>query len=374
MKGSRDLGAVTLTRFYAIHVLVFPAIALSLIALHLFLVIWHGISAPPEKLDADDALAPDWKSRFKARYLQLKAQGLSFFPYIIFKDILAILLVFLVLAFVAYFKPAELEDLANPTDTTYNPRPEWYFLAVFQLLKYFPGSLEAFAIVLLPLIVFGILFGLPFLDRNTLRHPLQRPLWTLAGLLAIAGLAVFTILGAQSPLTNPEVKKDPLITEGKRLFQSLNCEYCHLLNGHGGSVGPALDNVGMRRNREWLAAHFRDPKKVTPGTKMPNFKLMDGEVEALVSYMSSLGGASFTAQAPRLFEDNCASCHKFHGVGEEIGPDLSHIGQVRDADYIASYIKNPVLLNKDAAMQGFTDQLTANQIQDLANYLYQQGK
>ncbi len=374
MKGSQDLGAVTLTRFYAIHVLVFPAIALSLIALHLFLVIWHGISAPPEKLNTEEALAPDWKSRFKQRYLQLKAQGLSFFPYIIFKDILAILLVFLVLAFVAYFKPAELEDLANPTDTTYNPRPEWYFLAVFQLLKYFPGSLEAFAIVLLPLIVFGILFGLPFLDRNTLRHPLQRPLWTLAGLLTIAGLAVFTILGAQSPLTNPEVKKDPLITEGKRLFQSLNCEYCHILNGHGGSVGPALDNVGMRRDREWLAAHFRDPKKVTPGTKMPNFKLMDGEVEALVSYMSSLGGASFTAQAPRLFEDNCASCHKFHGVGEEIGPDLSHIGQARDADYIASYIKNPVLLNKDAAMQGFTDQLTPNQIQDLANYLYQQGK
>jgi len=47
---------------------------------------------------------------------------------------------------------------------------------------------------------------------------------------------------------------------------------------------------------------------MTPGTKMPNFKMMDSEVEALVAYMSSLGGGTFTAEAPRLFEDNCASC------------------------------------------------------------------
>jgi cytochrome c2 len=148
---------------------------------------------------------------------------------------------------------------------------------------------------------------------------------------------VLTIQGSQTPLTNPIVQKDPLITEGKRLFTDLHCQYCHSLNGQGGSVGPALDEVGLRRNRDWLAAHFRDPKKVTPGTKMPNFNLLDGEVEALVAYMSSLGGGSFSAQAPRLFEENCATCHKFHGVGEDIGPDLSHIGQGRDADYIAGH-------------------------------------
>ncbi len=374
MKGSQELGAVTLARFYAIHVLVFPALILFLIGLHLFLVVWHGISAPPEKLGEEEGRAPDWKSRLQQRYRDLKAQGLSFFPYIIFKDIVAVTLVFLALSLVAYFRPAELEDLANPTDTTYNPRPEWYFLSVFQLLKYFPGSLESFAIVLLPLIAFGLLFGLPFLDRGPKRHPLERPFWTLAGVAAIVGLIVLTVLGARAPLTNPEVKTDPLIGEGKRLFQEFHCEYCHRLEGHGGTVGPALDNVGMRRNREWLADHFRDPKKVTAGSKMPNFRLLDGEVEALVAYMSSLGGGTFTAQAPRLYEDNCATCHKFHGVGEEVGPDLSHIGQYRDAAYIASYIKDPGPLNKDAAMQGFADQLTPQQIQDLANYLYQQGK
>ncbi len=374
MKGSQELGVVTLARFYAIHVLVFPAIALSLIVLHLFLVIWHGISAPPERLEAADARATDWKGRQWEKYQEAKAKGLSFWPYIIFKDMVAVTLVFLAVSLVAYLRPADLEDLANPTDTTYNPRPEWYFLSVFQLLKYFPGSLEAFAIVLLPLIAFGLLLGLPFLDRNPKRHPLQRPFWTGAGIVAIAGLIVLTVLGARSPLTNPEVKKDPLITEGKRFFEEFHCEYCHSLNGRGGQVGPALDQVGMRRNRDWLAAHFRDPKKITPGSKMPNFRLLDSEVEALVAYMSSLGGGTFTSQAPRLYEDNCATCHKFHGVGEEIAPDLSHIGQARDAVYIAAYIKNPQKLNPDGAMQAFEGQLTDAQINDLAQYLYVQGK
>ena len=374
MKGGQDLGAVTLARFYAIHVLVFPALTLLFMGIHLFLVVWHGISAPPEKDSSLTDKDPAWKERAKAQYLQLKAQGKSFWPYIIFKDTVAIFAVFVIILGVAIWKGAELEDLANPTDTTYNPRPEWYFLSVFQLLKYFPGKLEAFAIVLLPLIVVSLLFALPFFDKGPKRHPADRKWLVAAGWMALLGVVVLTIQGARSPLTNPTTEKNPMVLEGQRLFGQLNCEYCHTLHGRGGTVGPVLDNVGIRRNHDWLVAHFKNPKKVTPGTKMPNFNLLDGEVEALVAYMSSLGGGTFTAKAPKLYEENCATCHKFHGVGEDVGPDLSQIGQVRDADYIASYIKDPVKLNSDAAMQGFTDQLTPDQIQDLANYLYQQGK
>jgi len=375
MKGGQDLGAITLARFYAIHVLVFPALTILFLAIHLFLVVWHGISAPPERDPSlTDRSDPNWKTRLKDRYLELKAQGKTFWPFIIFKDTVAVTIVFLIVLGVALWKGAELEDLANPTDTTYNPRPEWYFLSVFQLLKYFPGKLEAFAIVLLPLIVVSLLFALPFLDKGPKRHPADRKWLVAAGCMSVLGLVFLTIQGARTPLTNPVAEKDPLIMEGKRLFVELHCEYCHTLHGHGGTVGPVLDDVGVRRNRDWLANHFRNPKKVTPGTQMPNFNLLDGEVEALVAYMSSLGAGSFTAEAPKLYEDNCSSCHKFHGVGEEIGPDLSHVAGVRDADYIAAYIKDPIKLNPDAAMQGYADLLTPAQIQDLANYLYQQGK
>jgi ubiquinol-cytochrome c reductase cytochrome b subunit len=374
LKGGQDLGAITLARFYAIHVLLFPALTVLFIAIHLFLVVWHGISAPPEReTSLKTETEADWKSRLHARYMELKVQGKPFWPDIIFKDTVAITLVFLIIIGLALWKGAALEGMANPTDTTYNPRPEWYFLSVFQLLKYFPGKLEAFAIVLLPLIVVSILFSLPFFDKGPKRHPADRKWLVIAGWLAVLGVVVLTVQGANTPLTNPTAEKDPLVMEGKRLYTQLNCEYCHTLHGHGGSVGPDLDGVGVRRNQDWLANHFRNPQKMTPGTKMPNFGLLDGEVEALVAYMSTLGGV-FDAKAPKLFEDNCATCHKFHGVGEDIGPDLSHIGQLRDADYIAAYVKDPVKLNPDAAMQGFGDQLTPAEIQNVANYLNQQGQ
>ncbi len=374
MKGGSDLGTVTLTRFYAIHVLVFPALTLLFMAVHLFLVVWHGISAPPEKDPTLSDKDPDWKARLKSRYAELKAQGKSFWPYIIFKDTVAVTLVFLIVLGVALWKGAELEDLANPTDSSYNPRPEWYFLSVFQLLKYFPGKLEAFAIVLLPLIVVSILFLLPFIDKGPKRHPGDRKWLVLAGWMSILGVVFFTVQGARSPLTNPVMEQNPLVMQGKRIFTDLNCLYCHTLNGRGGSVGPVLDLVAMRRDKNWLGAHFRNPKKLTPGTKMPNFNLLDGEVESLVAYMSTLGATTYSAEAPRLFEDNCASCHKFQGTGEFIAVDLSHIGRARDAGYLAAYIKDPVKMNPDAAMGGYADQLTPEQILDLANYLYQKGK
>jgi ubiquinol-cytochrome c reductase cytochrome b subunit len=373
MKGGQDLGAITLARFYAIHVLVFPALTLLFMGIHLFLVVWHGISAPPEK-GFPDRRETNWKERLMSRYKELKAQGKSFWPHIIFKDTVAILVVFLIVLAAALWKGAELEDLANPTDTSYNPRPEWYFLSVFQLLKYFPGKMEAFAIVLLPLIVVGMLFALPLIDSSPRRHPADRKWLVAAGWLSLIGVVVLTVQGARTPLVNPIGEKDPMIMEGKRLFVELHCEYCHTLHGHGGTVGPVLDDVGLRRDRDWLAKHFRNPKKVTPDTKMPNFNLLDGVVEALVAYMSSLGGGAFTANAPKLYEDNCSTCHKFHGVGEDAGPDLSHIGSARDVDFIAAYIKDPVKINPDAAMSGYADQLTPEQIQDLARYLYQQGK
>lgn len=289
MKGGQDLGAITLARFYAIHVLVLPILAILFIGVHLFLVVWHGISAPPERDPSSTGKEPDWKARYKARYAELKAQGKSFWPYIIFKDTTAVFIVFAIVVAVALWRGAELEDLANPTDTTYNPRPEWYFLSVFQLLKYFPGKSEAFAIVLLPTLVILALLALPFLDKGPKRHPADRKWLVAAGWMAVLGVIILTVQGARTPLTNPITQKDPLIMEGKRLFTDLHCQYCHSLNGRGGTVGPALDEVGLRRNRDWLAAHFRDPKKVTPNTKMPNFNLLDGEVEALVAYMSSLG-------------------------------------------------------------------------------------
>lgn len=130
----------------------------------------------------------------------------------------------------------------------------------------------------------------------------------------------------------------------------------------------------MAHDKNWLAAYLKNPQKVIPSSRMHNFHLMDSEVSALVAYLSSLGGVSYSPQAPKLFADNCTSCHKFHGDGAEIGPDLSHIAQARDAAYIAAYIKNSKKINPDSAMQTFEDLLNEQQRNDIAQYLFQRGK
>jgi len=312
----------------------------------------------------------DWHERYKRRYAELKAAGKSFFPYAVAKDTAVAFFVLGLLCALAHFYGAKLEDLADPTDTTYNPRPEWYFLFLFQALKLFPGKLEAVAAVILPGAGLLILVLLPFLDRGPERHPLDRLKWTGLGILGLAGISYLTWAGFRSPLTNPIVDKNPLVGQGQRIFVEMKCSYCHAVNGKGGHVGPELSNVAEYETAEWLTKHFRDPQAMTPGSKMPKLNLLDDEIEALVAYVRSLGGQNaYTPEAPKLFAHNCAACHKIGKEGGDVGPDLSLIGAARDAGYIKRYITDPSVANPSAAMPGFKDQMTDVQIEDLARYL-----
>ena len=312
----------------------------------------------------------DWHEEYKRRYAQLKAAGKSFFPYAVFKDILVAFLILVILGSLAYHLGAKLEDLADPTDSTYNPRPEWYFLFLFQALKLFPGRLESVAAVMLPGLGILMLAFVPFLDRGPKRHPFDRFGWTGLGVLALAGISYLTWAGFRSPLINPIVDKDPLVSRGQRLYFDMKCSYCHAINGKGGRVGPDLAQGAEYQTAEWLAKYFRDPQTVAPGSKMPKLNLLDDEIEALVAYVKSLGGQNaFTPEAPKLFVQNCAACHKIGNAGGEIGPDLTLIGTARDAGYIKRYVTDPAVINSNAAMPGFKGQMTDIQIEDLARYL-----
>ena len=79
----------------------------------------------------------------------------------------------LLLTFAVKF-PAHLDEIANPADASYVPRPEWYFLSLFELLKYFPGPFEPVATMVIPGLVVGFLLMLPFLDRGPDRRPFSR--------------------------------------------------------------------------------------------------------------------------------------------------------------------------------------------------------
>jgi len=373
IRGGSEIGAVTLTHFYAFHVLLLPAITMLLLGSHLFLVVWHGISSLPErtKEGSGQLISNDnWKQKVSDRYHELKSQGKPFFPYIVYKDMVAITFVFLAIVWLAMEKGVHLEVVADPTDKFYNPRPEWYFLFLFQLLKYFPGSFEVLAIAVIPVVLIGFLVLLPLIDRGPKRHPFDRPFITIIGVIGLTGMIYLGIEGYYSPLTNPIIEKDIRVLDGQRLFfENFRCQSCHSINGRGGVFGPPLDTVGLRRSKDWLAEHFRDPEKVSPGTKMPNFGMLDNEVAVLVAYTSSLGGGPFTAQAPALFKDNCSDCHKVGDMGEALASDLSGVGQYREQGWIAKYIENPKKMDPKAEMEGFDGILTKEQIEDLSRYL-----
>ena len=312
-----------------------------------------------------------WHEEYRRRYARLKEAGKPFFPHTVFKDVVAACVVLGLLLVLAYGVGAPLEELADPTDTTYNPRPEWYFLFLFQALKLFPGRFEAVAAILVPgLAILGLLL-LPFLDRGPARHPLDRPVWILLGLAAMSGIAWLTWEGTRSPLVNPVVARNPLVLDGQRLYRDLKCAYCHMIGGKGGMVGPELDRLAGTKAEEWLTAHFRDPQTLSPGSVMPKLGLLEEEIRALSAYLVSLAPEPFTEEAPKLFATHCAVCHTIRGgaAGGDLGPALPVVGVARTKSYFKTYIGNPSAIHSTSTMPGFQGELTDTQIEDLARYL-----
>lgn len=365
LKGGEALGTLSLSRFYALHVLVLPALLATLIGVHLFLVIYHGISAPPQKKGEP---APDYQT--------LKSQGKSFYPYSVFKDVVMGLLVVGILFFLAIHFGADLEDPADPTDSSYNPRPEWYFLFLFQGLKLFPGSLEPIAAVVLPGILVAILFLIPFLDRGEKRHPLARPFWMAGGLLLGGAVLLLSYQGWKSPLVNPRVERSPMVLEGRKIYADLHCAHCHSIKGDGGHVGPDLGISVAKRTDQWLMDHFRKPQSLSPGSPMPNLNLLDEEIYSLIAYLRDISGGGIAYEKiAKIFGENCQTCHRLKGTGGDVGPDLGRIGNYRNLSWIRQYIKNPQSLNKDSVMPTFGTELKAEDIENLARFLAaQRGK
>lgn len=316
------------------------------------------------------------KDIYWEQYTRLKKAGKPFYPFIVYKDAVAALVVFLIILSLAVMKGAELEARADPASASYNPRPEWYFLFLFQFLKFFPGSMEAVAAIVIPTLFILLLFALPFIDANPLRrHPLDRLIPTSAGAVILAGIVGLTIMGAMSPLVNPPSAEKPLVAEGEHLIHELQCSFCHSINGRGGTVGPDLAMAPHAQDEEWLMGHFQNPQQQVPGSVMPQLNLLPSETDAIIAYIQDITSATqFSAAAPKLFQDQCMSCHTIAGRGGNKGPDLSAIGTVRDKNWLFQAIGAPGAVGLDGErMPSFQGDLTEAQIEDLSRYLAAQN-
>lgn len=268
LRGGETLGALTLSRFFAVHVLFLPATIAALVLLHLFILRRVGPAGP-------------WSDERASRGSE------TFYPRQVYMDAVVMLAIFVTVGALALTVSFPLADKADPSDTTFVPVPEWYFLFYYQLLKYVHGPLEPLATWVLPTLFFLALFFLPLLDRDPARHLANRPLTLGVGALFLT--MVFALLGISLRDLHAIQRVDPAVARGKAVFTRFGCTGCHRIHGEGGAVGPDLSFVGdARPEREWHLKHFRDPQSVSPGSIMPKFPLNDQELNDLTSYVLSL--------------------------------------------------------------------------------------
>lgn len=365
--GEGAVGVVTFARFYGLHVLLLPPATLFLIAVHVYLVRKHGVAPMP-----GDEVRPKKK----------------FFPEQVFKDTVAIFIAFAILFTLAVAVRVPLEQLADPTDTAYIPRPEWYFLFLFQILKLFPGPLEVVGSVVLPGLAVLALILVPFIDRTHMVKVTRRTFAVSVVLLAAigwTGLTVAAVKGTPPPsglaidYSDPTdwMNISPQEMAGIGYFRRENCLSCHSVAGAGAKVGPDL-TAQIHKDAAWMIQHFKRPAAMRPGTSMPAIQLNDSQLNALAAFLiklnarnaSALGNApEFAVEGAILYQQNkCGACHVVNGAGVAVGPPLNGLSKRQTRGWVEEHFANPQKLSPGSIMPAY--KLPKTDIENLTLYLF----
>jgi len=244
------------------------------------------------------------KKSILEKHKEAKQKGVKFYPDIIYKDVVISFALFIVLVMLAIFIGVAAEPKADPNDTNYVPRPEWYFLFLFEMLKYFPGQIEWVGTAIIPGLAVLALLLLPFFDRNPNRHWSKRRFANTFMTVVVLGMVALTILAAA---TTPKQEEEDVIAAtigeqmvvGEELY-SIHCVECHGPEGEGGEIkgvegleGVILDPI----NTEDVMYPFTDQTLYNiiemgqPNLGMPPFssqfggELSPAEMEYIVTFM-----------------------------------------------------------------------------------------
>jgi ubiquinol-cytochrome c reductase cytochrome b subunit len=410
MRGGASMDQLTLSRFFIAHVAIIPGILAGLIAFHVVAFRQFKSVGP-------------WNEEKRKR------TGF-FWPQQVLKDLVVVSLLFILIVGLSAFFRAPVTGPADPLDNTITPKPEWQFLFLYQFLKLFKGRWEPVGTVGVPLVLFLILFLLPFYDRNKRRSPLYRPVAMVGCFALIVWFLVFTILGYYSnPGASLTAKVSVLpqasasVKAGAELFTSQGCIACHTVHGQGGNVGPNLSDIGSQGlSNQWLTIQIRDPKAHDPSTAMPSFgSLSDQQVKNLVDFLQSLGGSSSKSQsapspnlasqstrsanepntAPAVItsgpndpsgssqsqgqtsqntslinqgkslfrSEGCLGCHTVDGTGGSVGPSLSNIGSKGlSRQWLMVQLQDPQKHDSSSIMPAFSS-LSDQNLNALVMYL-----
>jgi ubiquinol-cytochrome c reductase cytochrome b subunit/menaquinol-cytochrome c reductase cytochrome b/c subunit len=238
------------------------------------------------------------KEAYLREYSLLKNEGKPFFPYIVAKDAAMAVIVMTVIIFLSLIFGAELGPKADPTTTTYVPRPEWYFFFLFEVLRVIkPPILTPLATIGVPTICMILLFLLPFYDRSPERRIERRPVALATGLVTIFAVALLTYQGASAGSPNSiDMKAPAALTQaeaatfnsGKLVAAQSGCLACHVIGDNGNNgPGPPLTHIASKLAPAAIASTL-----VNPTAPMPSFKSLATQspqkFSDLVGFLSEL--------------------------------------------------------------------------------------
>ncbi|HWN71264.1 MAG TPA: cytochrome b N-terminal domain-containing protein [Haliangium sp.] len=356
-QGGNEYGNLTLTRFFAIHVFLLPGALIGLLVLHVALFRRHGVT-------------PKW-GRTKA---ELDRDTEPFWPDQLFKDMIAIALAFSALIAVnVYTHGAKLDAPADPA-SNFDARPEWYFRALFQLLKYFEGTMEHIVALGLPVVVGGVLLGLPFVDRGADRSPRARAPFLGVLMLGAVAAALLTFVSFREDARDPQLQerlahahqqatlaRELASTRGvptaggtsiftledhyraKKLWTE-HCAACHAgEEREGPEIGPGYNS------RAWIRDFLKNPDgprhfgmmEWKPESRMQPVQLEGEDLDAVVELIYAQSGAvdakqDLASKGQTLFDDgDCSDCHERDGTTAGSAPNLGGRGSV---DTLAAFI------------------------------------
>jgi ubiquinol-cytochrome c reductase cytochrome b subunit len=397
LQGGSQYGNLTITRFFALHVFVLPIALAALLGAHLALFRKHGVTPP---------VLPQ---------AELDRKMERFFPKQLFLDLVAMAIVSAVLVFVTFnTHGSELFAPAQPA-SNFVARPEWYFLFLFQLLKYFHGPLQIIATAIIPGAAATFLVLLPWLDRAESRLAKDR-LPVLFGVATLmAGVVAMTGLAINEDKHNEKYQRDLIVAKkeaeyarelatkgvlpqgGDAVFENdpqvaalrvfkENCSTCHAINGIGGTE--AVD-FGDYNSREWLTSFVRNPEapRFFGGTKhgeemeaYPVDKVSDAQLAQLVEFILSVSGAppkDLNAQeaekGAEVFGNlDCGNCHDAEAGKTGAAPNLLGRGSLQWITSVITDSGQAHLFGTNSKMPKFGPKLSPEDLSQLAQLIHHQ--
>ena len=287
IRGGPDVTGATLTRLFGMHVAILPMIATLLVGVHLYLVQAHGISVPP-RIEAD------------AERRGTRIRSWPFVPHFVLREAFGWTLALALLAALSAFYPWELGVKADPfKPAPAGIRPEWYFLWMFQALKYVPAHVLGIEGEVLALGAIGACFVVAFTVPLWATTERSRRLARWGGVAALILMGLLT-LAATASAQERVADRPEQFSDSVHAAAGIECASCHKAQAAGAYRAIPRGSVpALCASCHSDAAYMR---KFDPQVR----------VDQMTQYLTSAHGRAIAKGETRAAV--CTDCHQSHGV------------------------------------------------------------